>query len=111
MDTQQLVCPTCGNILAPNDLFCPKCGTKVVRSMQPIGIGRQIWIYFVSLALPPFGLIWTWKYLRSDNSQVKRVGITAAILTVIAIVLTVWVTVGFLQSMQSQLNSYSNLGL
>lgn len=111
MDTPSLICQNCGNTLSPDDLFCSTCGTKIEKQPLTVGIGRQIWIYFISLALPPFGLIWTWKYLRSSNSQLKRIGIIAAILTVISIILTIWTTVGFLQGIQSQLNSYTNMGL
>ena len=106
-----LVCPNCGSILAPDDLFCARCGAKIVNQAQSVGLGKQIYIYAVSLFLPPLGLVWTWKYLRSSSSQMKRVGIIAAILTIISIWLTIWATMGFLQGMQSQLNSYSNLGL
>jgi|SRR5579872_3619517 len=108
MDTMQFVCPVCGNITAPDDVFCSHCGAQLANHNQNIGIGKQIWIYFVSLALPPFGFIWTWKYLKSGTPQQKRVGWIALILTVISIILTVWVTVGFLQGISSQINSVSN---
>ena|SRR5260221_5495030 len=111
MDTPTLVCPNCGNILVPGDLFCPKCGAKIVNQPQSVGIGKQIYVYFVALFLPPFGLIWTWKYLKASSPQIKRVGIIALILTIVGILLTLWTIGGLVQGMQSQLNSYSNLGL
>lgn len=110
MENQQFVCPNCGSIIAPNDKFCSKCGAKL-NQPQIVGIGKQIYIYFVSFFLPPFGLIWTWKFLRTDNTKLRIIGWVAAGLTVVSIILTVWVTLGFLQSLQQQLNSYSNLGL
>lgn len=111
MDTPTLVCPNCGNILIPGDAFCPKCGTKIENTLQRVGIGKQIYVYFVSLFLPPFGLIWTWKYLKASSPQIRYVGIAAAVFTVVGIGITIWTTMGFLQGMQAQLNSYSNLGL
>lgn len=113
MDTMQFVCPQCGSITTPDDTFCSHCGVKL-NQIVTIGMGKQIWIYFVSLALPPFGLIWTWKYLRSGTPQQKRIAWIALILTVISIIVTVWVTVGFLQGISDQINSvsnFSNLGL
>ena len=107
----QFVCQTCGNILAPDDTFCGHCGAKVGSGVQTIGLGKQIWIYFVSLFLPPLGLIWTWKYLRSGSPQQKRIGWIALALTVVGILLTLWTIGGFLQGIQTQLNSYTNLGL
>ncbi|HSD98124.1 MAG TPA: zinc ribbon domain-containing protein [Patescibacteria group bacterium] len=113
MDNSQFVCPVCGSITAPDDVFCSHCGTKLNRVVA-IGWVRQIWIYFVSFFLPPFGLIWTWKYLRSDKPPLKRIGWISLLLTVVSIILTAWVTVGFFQGVSSQINSvsnYSNLGL
>lgn len=110
METQQLVCSNCGAILAPDDMFCSHCGTKT-NIAQTIGIGRQIYIYSVSFLLPPFGLVWTWRYLRKGNTQQKRVGIIAGVLTVLSVVFAWWIMAGFLQGVQNQLNSYSNVGL
>lgn len=110
MDNSQFICPSCGSITAPDDVFCGHCGFQLNRQVK-IGIGKQIWIYFVALFLPPFGLIWTWKYLRGTNPQAKRIGWMALILTIVGILLTIWATAGFLSSVQNQMNSYSNLGL
>lgn len=103
----QFVCPNCGNITAPDDTFCSHCGAKL-NTPVAIGIGKQIWIYFVSIFLPPLGLIWVWKYLRNGTSQQKRIAWIALILTVIASIITIWVTIGFLQGVQNQINSVSN---
>lgn len=110
MDNAQFVCPSCGAITAPDDVFCGHCGFKLNRQIT-IGIGRQIWIYFVSLALPPFGLIWTFKYFRSSSPQNKRIAWIALILTIASILLTIWASMAFLQGVQSQINSVSNSSL
>ncbi len=102
------VCHACGSVLAPDDIFCSHCGATVASVVETVGLWKQIWIYFVSIVFPPFGFIWTWKYLRSDNFELKRVGIIATVLTVVAIIVTIWVTLGFFQGMQSQLNAISN---
>lgn len=113
MDTPT-ICPQCQTILLPNTNFCPKCGFQIVQNPQVIGIGRKVWIYFVSLFLPPLGLIWTFKYLRSDSIQLKRVALIATALTVISIVVSIWFTVSFFQGLQQQYNqidTYQNLGI
>lgn len=111
---QPTTCPQCNTILLPNTNFCPKCGFPIVQTPQIISVGRQVWIYFVSLCLPPLGLIWTFKYFRSTSPQLKRIAWIATILTVISIIISVWFTVGFFQGIQqqySQIDNYSNLGL
>lgn len=108
METAPLICPKCGAILAPDMQFCPHCGMPVAVKPLTIGMGKQIYIYVVSLLLPPLGLIWTWKYLRSSSSQAKKVGWIALILTIISVVATIWLTMSFLQGLGSQINSVSN---
>lgn len=110
MDTTQFVCPTCGSITAPDDAFCSRCGVKLNRVFS-IGLGKQIWIYFVSFFLPPLGLIWVWKYFRMDSALAKKVAWISLALTIVSIVLTVWATGAFFQTIQNQMNSYSNVGL
>ena len=105
----QLICPTCGNILTPDNIFCPKCGTKVSDSAGRVSFGKQISIYSMSLFLPPFGLIWTFKYLNDPNRRI--VGFIAGAITIISLILTVWLTMGFFQGIQSQMSQYSNVGL
>ena len=111
---QPSICPQCGAILLPNTNFCPACGFRISAIPQTISIGRQVWIYFVSLCLPPLGFIWTFKYFRSESIQKKRIAYIALALTVISIIFSVWFTVGFFQGIQqqyNQINTYSNLGI
>lgn len=101
----QELCSKCKNPIAETDNFCPHCGTQVVRS---ISIGRQIWIYLISILFPPFGLGWTFKYMKSQHKQVRWVGIIAGILTVISAIVTTWWTIGIFQSANQQLQQQLN---
>lgn len=101
-------CQYCGSVVGPDSNFCPVCG-KLLKE-QPLGVGRQIYIYAVSFFLPPLGLIWTFRYLKKDE-KFRKVGLIAAVLTVISIILTIWFFIGFMNSVQQQLNQYQNLGL
>jgi len=112
MENQPLpsLCPNCQAILLPDTHFCPNCGFQILPVSHTIGIWRQVWIYFVSLAFPPFGFIWTWKYFRSSDASLKRVAIIATVLTIISVMLTIWWTVGFFNAMSQQINAVSNFG-
>lgn len=114
MDNASLTCPNCKTPIVPGSKFCSNCGIALT-SLTTVSIGKQIWIYFVSFFLPPLGLIWTFKYFRSPNSQQKKVAIAAAILTIVGAIITLWVSLGVFntinQQVQQQLNGYQNLGL
>ena len=101
-------CSSCGAMIFPTDNFCSHCGAKISKELDHIGIGRQIYIYSISILAPPFGLIWTFKYLRQNHSQVKWVGMVAGILTLASLWITIWLTVGFIQTTQNILNSTLN---
>lgn len=102
------ICPNCGEILLPNTNFCPKCGYKINTAPQAISIGRQVWIYIVSLFLPPLGLIWTFKYFRSTDAQKKRIAWIATVLTIISTVFTIWYTINFFQGVSQQINQVNS---
>ncbi len=106
---QQLKCPYCGATAFPTDKFCSNCG-KLIEQEQ-IGIGKQIFIYAVSLCLSPLGFIWFFRYFRSEDSKKKRIGWIAGILTVFSLLISVWLVAQFFQSMQNQMNSYTQLGI
>lgn len=109
ISVQQLQCPYCKGTISPTDKFCSSCGKAVNET--GIGIGKQIYIYLVSIFLAPLGFIWFFKYFRSTTENNKRIGWIAGILTTISFVLAIWLTVQFLQSVQSQVNQYTQLGI
>lgn len=115
MEEKPTVCPQCHNLILPGSNFCQTCGLQLHAVTQAVSIGRQIYIYAISLLLPPIGIIWTFKYFRSHNSQPKKVAYIALALTIISIVVSTWLTMGFLnnvnQQVQQQLSPYQNLGL
>ncbi len=110
MDTAPIICPFCHKTIALADArFCPYCG-KTLRLNT--SIGKQVGIYLISLFLPPLGFAYTWKYLRvKGDVKARNIGIVATILTVIAIVASIWlwnISMNFLnQSLQSSLGGFS----
>ncbi|MDE2025421.1 MAG: zinc ribbon domain-containing protein [Patescibacteria group bacterium] len=103
------VCRKCGNQVTPTDFYCPNCGTQLRE--QQISLGKQLYIYGVSVLLPPLGLIWTFKYFRSTQSNQRMVAIVSLILTVVATVVTIWLFMGFMQTLNQQLNSVLNTNI
>ena len=109
IQTAPTLCPHCGNQITPLDIFCPVCGTFLKD--EPISLGKQIWVYLVSFFLPPFGLIWVKKYLKSPHESNRRAGWIIITLTIVSLIVSLWVGFGLISSVQTQINSYSSLGL
>ncbi len=109
MMENQLNCHYCGKSLKLTDYFCPNCGKKLKDKPLSATIPRQIFIYLLSLLLPPLGLWPGIKYLRQKDEKLRMIGLAAVILTVISTVITVWITLGFVNTFNQQLNSSLNL--
>lgn len=112
---QQLVCQFCHFPLLENYYFCPNCGKKL--NEPPITTLKEIGVYLISILLPPLGLWPGIRYLFSKNQRTRRAGLIAIILTILSTVITIWLTMTFInQAMQSltgqmNLNQYQGLGL
>ncbi len=111
-NTQGFICPKCSTIAIPGSKFCANCGTMLIDpALEKVGVGKQIWIYFVSIVAPPLGLIWFFKFIGSKSGQKRLVGIIALILTIVSSAVTIWVSMGFVTMLQQQLSTYQNIGL
>lgn len=75
---------------------------------------KQLWIYLVSFFLPPFGIWPAVKYIRAPDEKSKRIGWAAIFLTIISVLITVWLTMNFINSFTKGLNNkldlYSGMG-
>jgi len=102
------ICPNCGNLVLPNFKFCPNCG-KVLDGKFGISIGKQVYIYIMSVILPPTGLYWGIKYLLNPNPKVKIIGAVSGILTIVSLVVTFQIGFTFFQQFQKEIGMYQNL--
>lgn len=102
-------CSVCKSVVLPVYNFCPSCGTKLKEVPITLTLGKQISVYLVSLILPPLGLFPGVKYLLKGDSHAKHVGLIAIFLTVLSIILTLWLFVGFIQTANRTLNQQINL--
>ena len=79
-----------------------------------ISIVKQLSIYALSIFLPPLGLFPGIKYLSNKNPSAKKIGAIALVLTLISTIVTIWISVGLISSVNSAVNSqmqeYNNLG-
>jgi uncharacterized membrane protein YqaE (UPF0057 family) len=107
----ELICPSCKSTVSVDAYFCPNCGKQLKDKPPATTLSKQIIIYSVSLFLPPFGLWYAWKYLKYGDYKSRKIGIIAVILTIISILITIWLTEGFISSATQSLNEINNLNL
>lgn len=107
-------CKYCGFSISPSFYFCPNCGKKLAEPPKSTSIGKQLYIYTISILLPPLGLMPGIKYLMDKNQKAKIIGIIAIVLTVISSVISIYLTLSFLNSQASftnnQIDQLQNLG-
>jgi len=107
---EEKICRYCHAPVVEMDFFCPNCGKKLKDKPLSTSVSKQILVYLVSALFPPFGLVWTVKYIRQENSTKKsrNIGIAIIVITVISLALNLWGAVGLYTYMQGMLNSYSS---
>ncbi len=113
---QPTQCKYCGFSVSETNYFCPNCGKKLKEPPQSTSIAKQIWVYAISILLPPLGLWPGIKYLRGNSILEKRIGLIAITLTIVSTIITIWLTFSLLNTpllfggSGSQLNQLQNLG-
>ncbi|MCX6758830.1 MAG: zinc ribbon domain-containing protein [Candidatus Nealsonbacteria bacterium] len=100
-----LKCKECGHEISDEAKACPNCGKPQKNKPLSTSLSKQITIYFVSLFLPPFGLWYAWKYLEKGDQELRKIGLTAVVLTIISIVASIWFTVALINLVNQSLNS------
>ncbi len=108
------VCPYCKSSVSKLDIYCSVCGKKLGEDAKTTTIVKQLWIYFVSLFLPPLGFIPAIKYLKESDKKLKNVGLIALILTLISTIVTIILIMNIADSFGTQFNTqlelYNGLG-
>jgi len=105
----QTTCPDCKANLSESDYFCPNCGKKIKEKPLSTTLLKQLSIYFISFFLPPLGVWPGIKYLRQGDEKSKKIGLAAIFLTIISIIITSWLTMNLINSLNKELNNQLNL--
>ena len=104
----QINCPFCSTQIDATAYFCPNCGKKIREKPLGIDAKSQILLYLVSLLLPPLFIGRTIRYMRSTDPKSRLVGMISLFMTIVAIVVISWITVSFMQKLNSQINEVVN---
>jgi hypothetical protein len=101
-------CPKCHAPVPPEFYFCPHCGAQIKEQSLSVSLFTQTWIYVVSVLLPPLGFWPGIKYFKNPDPKAKQIGEIAIILSVVATVVTVWLTFSFVNDYVNTLNQAMN---
>jgi len=104
-------CPSCKSVITADAFFCPNCGKQLKDKPLAITLWKQAVVYAVSIFIPPFGLIYAWKYLKQHDTKSKIIGFVAIILTVISLAFTFWTMDVLVSSIDQSINQINTLGL
>ena len=99
------MCPSCHAAVQTGAYFCQNCGAALKENPPPTSVGAQIKIYAVSALLPPFGLIYVWRYLKQPDETSRRIGWVALILTIVMTIATLWLTFVAIDSFNRSVNA------
>lgn len=102
---QSLTCPKCATTTPIDSFFCPGCGYKYKDPPPSTGVGRQIWLYFISFFLPPLGIFPGIKYMRAQESKARLIGAVCIILTIVSFAITVFASIGFINTYRQILST------
>lgn len=109
------LCSKCGYQIQSTYNFCPNCGNKLKNPPLSTTLGKQIYLYAISILLPPLGIIPGVKYLLDKNPTAKLIGIILIVLTLLSTIITVKLTMDFVNAQITnttlQLNELQNQGL
>jgi hypothetical protein len=109
------ICRYCNCPIESTFFYCPVCGKKLKEPPVSTTILAQALAYCVSIFLPPLGLGYTFKYLKQSEPKARIIGWITLFLTVISIIVTLKLSLDLFSSMSNSINSqmqnYSNLGL
>lgn len=110
-------CPSCKKEIDLGSEFCSHCGHKLSIASSTLTSRQKTGIYLGSFFLSPLGILWFFKYFRSDNAETKKVGYASLIITIVPLVLTLVIVGRYLSSVsniidvyESNLKIYSELG-
>jgi hypothetical protein len=108
MNPELTTCPFCSAQIGTQAFFCPVCGKKIKDKPLAVDLKTKVLLYGVSILLPPLGLGWTIRYVRSADSEAKKMGIISLVLTVVSLLAAVGVTMVYVQSLTKQINEMVN---
>lgn len=101
-------CKKCGFQIQENFYFCPNCGEKIKEPPFKFSVTQSIKIILLSLLVPPFGVVPSFKYIKASDSKAKIVGILGLFLNILVLVLATIYLYNAITKSVEQVNQLTN---
>ena len=102
-------CLVCHVSVRPSDFFCYNCGHNLHPTPPSTTISTVITLCLGSMILPPMGFIWSIKYLKSQDSKARNIGLVLIGITVLVLVIATRYTITTYNAAMKQVNQIQNL--
>ena len=109
MDPGMSICPSCHMQVRMTDFYCFNCGHNLHEPPPSLFGVNQILLYVGSVLVPPMGIFWALKYLRSKDTNSRIIGWIAVGLTVLAVLFYVKQLTGVINEVSKQAGSLNSL--
>lgn len=100
---QPILCPACHVAIKQSDYFCFNCGKNLHPAPPSLSFGSLTGFSIGSIVLPPMGIIWGFRYIRSQDSKAKIFGFVLIGLTVIELFILTDITVKAYNTINEQI--------
>lgn len=102
-------CSVCQTDIVPNTNFCSNCGARIESANASLTLAFKLRILFVSVLLAPFGLIFFFKFYKSESKNKKKWAYIALVLTLISTAYTILLVSTYIKTVGSYTDIYSGL--
>ena len=100
-----MVCKHCSLPVTNEDYFCPHCGKKLNDKPVSTGAWSIVWLFVLSVLLPPLGIGLTMRYIKADEESTRMIGWISLIVTVVSLIVAIWIAKLALDGINQQINS------
>jgi hypothetical protein len=96
---EQTLCPVCHVVVKPGDYYCFNCGKNLHPAPPSLSFATLAGFFVI---LPPMGIIWGYRYIKSPDMKAKVFGLILMVTTIIELILLVNATVSVYNTINDQ---------
>ena len=100
-----VVCQYSSFPVTDENYFCPHCGKKLKDKPVSIGTWAIVWLFVLSVLLPPLGIGLTMRYIKADEESTRTIGWISLLVTVVSLMVAIWISKLALDGINQQINS------
>lgn len=103
-ETRVIHCKKCHIQVRSTDYFCFNCGENLQPAPPDTALATVITQFIGALILPPMGIVWGYKYIKSNDLKAKIIGWILIVGTIIELVILTKITIETINTVNDQVN-------